>query len=207
MTLKLNFSLTLPIKVKQRALDWSQEIARNHETFFVLTFEVNHPHITVYAAEFLEETLPLVLEAAGRAVAACQPLVCEVQQVETHAGYIGVELVRSAPIERFHRAIVEALSPLRIPQSYTAGQEYYGMPFTPLQIDYLNRYGYADSLELYEPHFTLTRLIKKEDAEKVVRAIDWDIKSFTVYSCGLYLMGESHGTCQKLLQEYSFKHK
>lgn len=196
MPKKLNLSLNLPDEVRAKDIALSHELARQYDAHFVLGENENYPHITVYAVEFPDDAVQHVLNAAQRIAAETDPIACAVKRVETHQRYIGVEVVRSPAVLRFHEQVVKTLSPLRV-QQHGSGIDY-GMSFTKEQIANMKEYGYPDAMQLYNPHFTITRLKDELQTEKAIQQIRWDIPEFVVRSIGIYTMGD-HGTCKELL--------
>jgi 2'-5' RNA ligase len=197
--MKLNIALALPDKVRARDIALSRELARQYEAYFVLGENENYPHITVYAVEFPDDAQEFVLETTRQVAEQFQPILCVVTRVETHQGYVGVELEKSPALVQLHEEIVKALAPLRI-QKDASGAEY-AMSFTPEQQENLKEYGYADAMQLYNPHFTITRLKSDQEAAKAVQTITWDISEFIAASLAVFTSGE-HGTCKELIQEF-----
>lgn len=198
MATKLNFSMNLPEEVKARGIALSRQLAEQYDAHFVLGEDTNYPHITVYAVEFSDGAVQQVLNAAKHIAANVQRIPCTVKRVETHQGYIGVEVIKSPSIMCIHERVVEVLAPLR-EQEHGGGADY-GMTFTAEQIANMERYGYADAMQLYNPHFTIIRLKEVGQTGKAAQSVQWDIPEFTVRSVGVYKMGD-HGTCKELLGE------
>lgn len=199
--MKLNIALSLPNDVRAADIALSENLAKHHETYFMLGEKENYPHITVYAVEFPDNAVEEVLDAVRKIAAQFQPIPCTVKQVEAHQGYVGVEIEKSPALAHLHEEIVAPLAPLRAPTADSSAD--YAMSFTPEQRDNIQRYGYADAMQLYNPHFTITRLKDEKEAGEVAKGITWDIPEFTVDSLGVYTMGD-HGTCNELLQEFAF---
>ncbi len=196
--MKLNLALTIPQAVSVKAVELSKQLSEKYDAYFVLG-EDNYPHITVYAVNFPDVALKSVLDAAARIAATSQALQCTYKQVKTHQGYIGVAVVRSEEMMRFHGRVISALAPLRSDQH--AGGKEYAMSFTEEQMAYIQLYGYADAMQLYNPHFTLTRLMSEQQANQAVAEIKWDIPEFVVRSFGIYITG-NHGTCIEQIKEF-----
>lgn len=115
-----------------------------------------------------------------------------------------MEIERSEAIHNLHKKLTEALSPMRVQQDSLSGggEQGYAMTFTSRQREYDSLYGYADAMELYNPHFTLSRFKDEQKALTAAREITWDIPEFTMRSFGVFTMGE-HGTCTERLLDYS----
>jgi 2'-5' RNA ligase len=196
--MKINLALNLPQDIQARALELSRQLARQSEAYFVLG-EENHLHVTLYAVEFPDSMTQEVFDVTQQIACDTEPLLCTVKGVETHQGYIGVELDTSAAIRSLHQRVVYALAPLRAQAGESSTD--YNMMFTPEQIANIERYGYADALQLYNPHFTLVRLKNEGQAKKIIPDLRWDISTFIVRSIGVYTMGD-HGTCKELLADF-----
>ena len=119
--------------------------------------------------------------------------------MEAHQGYVGVEIEKSPLLVQLHEEILKVLAPLRALQQDNSAD--YGMSFNAEQIKNLKKYGYADAMELYSPHFTITRLKDEQQAEEAARSIQWDIPEFIVTSLGVFVSGD-HGTCKALIREF-----
>jgi 2'-5' RNA ligase len=198
--MRLNFALILPDEVRAQCIVLSQDLAKQYETYFVLEDRQNHPHITVYAAEFPDTALNNVFNAAQLiTTTVTNPLFCKVKQAKAHQGYLGIEIYRSTFLVDVHRRALERLAPLR--SQHVTGEADYSMTFNRAQMVNLKQYGFADTLDLYYPHFTLTRLKDKERAKKLTAEVDerWGIKQFSVSSIGIYTM-DGHGMCQELVK-------
>lgn len=199
MIVKLNFALNLPDQVRAWSIALSQEMSRRYDSHFVLGKNENHPHITVCTIDFHNGHMQRVLDAVEQLAAETNPLTCTVQRIETHQGYIGVEVIKSSTLMHFHEQAVKLMAPLRAQQH--GDEANYGMTFTDEQIANMEQYGYPDAMQLYNPHFTITRLTDEPQAEKLVPSIQVCVSEFTVRSIGIYTMGD-HGTCKKLFGEF-----
>lgn len=195
--MKLNFAMMLPAGVERKAVVWSRTLAEWHDTYFTLGPSV-HSHVTVFWGEYSDSNIRLLQDRIHRVVRRQRPIACTVTRVESHQGYVGVEIERTGQIQRLHMAAVRELSSLRIPKEDDPALN---MVLSPAQLENLQRYGYPDAMELYNPHMTLTRCKDESQGEEAAEDVQWSTNEFRVTSFGLYESGE-HGTCTRLLQEF-----
>jgi hypothetical protein len=204
--MKLNVSLELPWELSERAIATSQQL-QDCDTYFVLERTQNFPHITLFAATFDASVKDDVCVVIRGICAAFRPVLCTVVAPEHHQGYLGYDLKMTEPLYSLHRELVGVLGPLA-DRKVCDGREY-KMDLTEQQRANMERFGYPDALELYRPHFTLTRFKHPEEAEgfahfSTVTELVRLFPAFIALYCGVFTSGE-HGVCVKRLASFKFE--
>jgi 2'-5' RNA ligase len=202
MRKQLTVALQLPPAIRDHALEQSKRVAAEHPVHFTLNNVSVFPHVTLYAAAFLEIYQAEVVQELTDLTVGQDPLVCRMSNVATHEGYLEINLAPSFTLSAVHGRIVERLSPLRT--FLREPPSAYRMSFSDEQLLNIHDYGYADAFELFRPHVTLTRLIDPRVGMDVAKTIRWEMPTFTANALVLYEMGE-HGTCTSLIQEFPFR--
>ena len=191
--MKINFSAVLSREDANSAIGFSRNLTAQYPSCFVLAEETNIPHITLYAADFPEEHMLRLRDLRAELLREEDySFNCKIKQVETHQRYIGVEIERTEKLMSFHKRIVEMFSPLRSKKE--TGESDYGMQFTDQQKEYEEQYGHPDVLDLWNPHFTLTRLQSEHDAQKALNTLRWSRPEIKIHAIFPFFMGEN-GTC------------
>jgi 2'-5' RNA ligase len=187
------------------AIKLSKEISQKYEVFFVLDGINFYPHITIYSPEYPEDNLDKVLNAVEETTKDIEKIKFVFKKIKPHQGFIVIYFELSLEIKKIHEEIVLKLSPLRegrIRDKYKADD--FKMTFSPKEQKYIAKYGYANAMELYDPHSTTIRLKDELLAEKVAENLEWDIPEFIIDKIGIYRTG-GHGTCIELVKEFSLK--
>lgn len=203
---RLNIVLKPPEAVTNKAIALSREVGKDNEVFFVLDGVQFYPHITVYSPKYPESNIDKVLNAVEEIANNTTSFKFWFQKVSSEQGSIVIEFNYSPAIKSFHEITVQKLNPLReghIRKKYQEGSDYH-MSFSLEQKENIKKYGYPDSMSLYSPHLTITRLKEESLAGAVLKSINWDITQFTVDKIAVYKMGE-HGTCKELVKEFNLK--
>lgn len=201
---RLNTAFTPPKEVSEKAIELSRAISNKVESYFVLDGIQFHPHITIYPPEYPEENIVKVLETVERITKSIKPIKFKYAGLDANQGYIGVNFKPSPDIQETHELIVSGLNALRegrIREKYNDSQ----MEFTSSQLENVKRYGHPDTMDLYNPHLTITRLKDENEAEEILSTIKWNIPRFIIDKIGVYKTGE-HGTCRELLKEFTLKY-
>ena len=203
--IRLNTAFKLPGDMAKAAIKLSKEISQKYEVFFVLDGINFYPHITIYSPEYPEDNLDKVLNAVEETTKDIEKIKFVFKKIKPHQGFIVIYFELSLEIKKIHEEIVLKLSPLRegrIRDKYKVDD--FKMTFSPKEQEYIAKYGYANAMELYDPHLTTIRLKDELLAEKVAENLEWDIPEFIIDEIGIYRTG-GHGTCRKLVREFSLK--
>ncbi len=197
----VHVSLTLPLHQQEVAFRTSRFFSRIYSTEFVLGSDSLCPHIPLCTMAFPFQALSLVQEAVigllrGRKRIQCTPLVATARE-----RYVGMQIQLTDEIRILHATLLSVLAPLRANEG---GEQCNSL--TPRQMEYMQRYGYPYAFELYDPHFTLTRLKRQDDTEKAVSHVHWPMEAFPSSSVGIYIAAD-HGVCAEKIMEFPFMTK
>lgn len=198
---RLNIAFIPPDDVASEVVKLSGNIGKKEESYFCVDNLNFYSHITIYSPEYPVYNLEKVLDAVAELSKKLVPIKFIFKSIKTGQGFIGVEFDYSEEIKNIHESIVEKLNPLReghIREKYSAS---YQMEFSEEKKNNIQKYGYPNSMSLYHPHMSISRLKNAKVAEKIAREIAWSIKEFTVDKIGAYKMG-NHGTCVELIKEF-----
>ncbi len=203
--IRLNTAFKPPEDIAKKAIDFSKKLGEEHEAFFVLDGIDFHPHITIYSPEYPEHNLDKVLKDVKEIASNTEKIKFIFQRIKPHQGFIGIHFELSPEIKDIHERIVGKLNPLReehIRDKYKTDD--FKMIFSQEQQECVAKYGYADAMELYDPHTTIIRLKDELLTETVAESLKWDISEFIVDKIVIYTMGK-YGTCKELVKEFSLK--
>ncbi len=206
--LRLNVVFKPPKEIFDKAIFLSQEIGKNNEVFFILDGIQFHPHMTIYSPEYPESNLNKILEIVEEIRKNTSPVNFQFKKVSGGQGFISVEFNHSSRISSLHKEIVKKLNALReghIRSKYQEGSDYH-MIFSSEQKENIKKYGYPDSMNLYFPHLTITRLKDESLVEEESKKVKWDVHQFIANKLAVYKMGD-HGTCKELIKEFNLKSK
>jgi len=201
--IRLNTAFKPSEDIAKKTMDFSKKLGEEHEAFFVLDGVNFHPHLTIYSPEYPEHNLKEVLKTVEEIAKKTNRIKFVFRKIKPHQGFIGIHFEPSSEIKNMHKEIVLKLSPLRegrIRDKYKVDD--FKMTFSPKEQEYIAKYGYANAMELYDPHFTTIRLKNELLAEKVAENLEWDIPEFIIDKIGIYRTG-GHGTCIELVKEFS----
>ncbi len=162
-----------------------------------------HPHVTLYSPEYPAKNQEKVIDAVKEVSKNVPCFLASPLTLESHEGYIGIELKLSDEIRRFHETLVRKLNPLR--EGHIREQwklELEGNRFSGEEKENVKKYGSPTVLTLYRPHLTILRL-KDEDATlREIANLRLEMNPFPIDTIGVYTMGD-HGTCRELVQEFA----
>lgn len=199
--IRINAALKPPVDIAQKIITLSQDIAKEHKSYFVLDNKNYFPHFTVYSPEYpinRAQEIPARLKEIAKNQISFR---MNFKEIGTNQGYIGLHFELTPEIKGFHVAIVEALNPLReghLRDKYKAND--YKMELSQEKLDNIDKYGYPSAMNLYHPHMTIIRLPDAKVAESLAQKIKWD-ENFIVDTLALYKMSD-HGTCVEQIEEF-----
>jgi hypothetical protein len=204
--IRLNIALISPININQQAIKISRDIGSRFATSFILDNEIYHPHLTVYSPEFPSKNVDKIFAAIQFVIEKHQPLTCQPIKINSHYGFIDVEIELSKQIRDFHEEIVKTLNPLR--ENYLKDKysqlDNNNHSYSPELVKNIKEYGHPRVLKTYRPHLTLTHLPDEQQALKVAKSLDWDMYPFIIGQVGVFTMG-TLGTCRELLKKFGLK--
>ncbi len=198
---RLNTAFIPPKEVGEKVIELSKAIGNLADTYFVLDGIQLYPHITIYPPEYPEENIPRVLETVEKLSGSLSLIKFRFKNLDSGQRYLGLAFEYSDAIQQTHEKIVNTLNPLRQGHVRDKYAEYH-MEFSPDQLQNIEKYGYPDAMNLYNPHLTITRLKDENKTEEIISTINWDIPEFVVDKIGVYKSGE-HGTCRELIREFN----
>lgn len=200
----LNIAILPSDEIIAQAIAMSERIAKEVGSMFVLNPNTLIPHITVYQAQYPSRNIDKVKNIV-RDLSLEQTLFEIKLDVITvsHETFLFWNCEKSLILQSLQGKAVELANPLReglIPSSFvdieglSEGDRYDVKHFGALLIG-----------PRYEPHITITRLKRKEDAEKAIKILDTSKKlSFKPKALILGYLGE-HGTVTGIAENFRFK--
>ena len=203
--LRLNIALKPPQNVANKIIELSKQLGKDYNSVFILDGKNFYPHITVYSPEYPEDNINKVLEGVGEISKKFSEVALNYKEMKAGQGFIGVSFELTPEIKKLHESVVEKFNLLRdghIRKKYEASD--YKMRMSEEKKQNIAKYGYPSSMSLYSPHLTIIRLEDEQEAERVVRDLEWNTKQFVVDTIAVYKMGEN-GTCIEPVKEVSLR--
>jgi 2'-5' RNA ligase len=198
---RINIAFKPPVEIAEQVAKLSEEISKKEDVYFVIDSQNFYSHITIYSPEYPKHNESKILEAIEELVKKFSPVKFVPKGIETSQGYIGVKAEYLDEIRKIHESIVEELNPMREGHLREKYINAYNMKFSEEKIQNIQKYGYADSMNFYNPHMTITRLKDESAAEKAAKEINIPFGEFVIDKIGAYRMGEN-GTCIELIKEF-----
>jgi hypothetical protein len=117
-----------------------------------------------------------------------------------YKGYVDVSFARNKEVDSLQEQVVTAFNGLRADTSEKNKQKM--ISAAGLQLEYLQKYGYASIGELFRPHLTFTKFPREIEPDLTLLTSP---KKFTgeFTRLGLFEVGP-HGTCIREIAEFSF---
>lgn len=200
----LNIAILPSDEVIAQAIEMSEKIAKEVGSMFILNSDTLIPHTTVYQAQYPSKNVDK-LKSITKTLSLGQELFKINLDAITvsHETFLFWNCEKSLILQSLQGKAVELANPLReglIPSSLvdiedlSEGDRYDVKHFGALLIG-----------PRYEPHITITRLKRKEDAEKAIKILDTSKKlSFKPKALILGYLGE-HGTVTGIAENFRFK--
>lgn len=202
---RVNIAVKPSEVVAKQAIEISQKLSDKSKAYFVLNGQNYFPHLTVYSPEFPKNKLDGVLGTIESICAITKSFESPFLDIQSHDGYIDVEVELNDSFRNLHNIIVEKLNPLReghLREKYTVEENL--IDLSESQRQNINEYGYPDVMESFRPHLTLIRFEDPGEALSLVKNIKWNTEKLTVGNIATFTMS-SHGTCSGLIKEFSLK--
>jgi len=201
---RLDIAFRLPENVAKTAMKLSKEITEKDDVYFVLDDVAYFSHITIFMGEFPEKNLEKIVQAVGELARKIPSAEMMFTGNKSHLGWLGPCFYYSDNIRKIHETIIEKINPLRegrVREKHKTSEYLEKLSFQ--QCENVEKYGYPNLMDIYEPHLTLTKLKNETAAQKVADEITtkWDINKFKTDTIGIFVLGE-HGTCRKLIREF-----
>ncbi len=203
-TTTLNIAILPSDEIVNQSIVMSKKIAKELGSKFILNLNTSIPHITIYQAQYPSKNIDN-LKLIARNLSLVQGLfeiTLDAISV-SHGTFLFWNCNKTLILQNLQKKAVELANPLReglIPTSLadvadlSEGDKYDVKHFGALLIG-----------TRYEPHITITRLNKEEDAEKAIKVLSGS-KSISFKPKGLILgyLGE-HGTVTGIVESFSFR--
>ena len=200
----LNIAILPSDDVASQAIEMSKKIASEIGSRFVLNLNSLIPHITMYQAQYPSKNMDKLKDVAKGLSMDQESFEIKFEGITvSHETFLFWKCEKSPVLQNFQNKAVELANPLRegcVPDSLkdvtglSEGDKYDVEHFGALLIG-----------PRYEPHITVTRLCRKNDAEKAIKILS-DTKELSFRPKGLILgyLGE-HGTVTEIIENYRFK--
>lgn len=203
-TIALNIAILPSDEVIAQVIGMSKKIADEVGSRFILNLHTLIPHITIYQAQYPGKSVDKL-----KSIAKILSLEQELFEIKldvitvSHGTFLFWNCQKSVILQNLQEKAVELANPLReglIPTSLvdvtglSEGDKYDVKHFGALLIG-----------PRYEPHMTITRLNKEEDAEKAIKILSGSKKlSFKPKELILGYLG-GHGTVTGIVENFRFR--
>lgn len=204
-TATLNIAILPSDEVAAQAIAMSRKIAEEVGSRFILNSDNLIPHITVYQAQYPDKNISKVKEITRNLSLEQELFEMKLNVITVVYGtFLFWNCEKSLILQNLQKKAVKLANPLReglIPTSLadvrnlSEGDRYDVKTFGALLIG-----------PRYEPHITITRLKRKEDAEKAIRILGSSKKNLSFKPKALILgyLGQ-HGTVTGIAESFRFK--
>lgn len=199
----LNIAIIPSDEVTARAIDMSKAIASELETEFVLNSNKFIPHITVYQAQYPNKNID-ILKKLVQDLSLQKSFEINLEPIDiSYETFIFWRCEKTDVLKELQAKAIEVANPLReglIPEQIarvtglSEGDMYDAKTFGALLIG-----------PRYDPHITITRLQRKEDARRAIRVLGNSQKlSFKPRALILGYLGQ-HGVVSGVVESFRFK--
>ncbi|HSX08356.1 MAG TPA: hypothetical protein VLG11_05675 [Candidatus Saccharimonadales bacterium] len=185
-------------ELAESAIALSEQIGRQHNTFFQLAKNGPFAHASLYMTQLSVASLDEAREILARIAATTPALDLFAKGYHQSRGYIDVSYERINALDQLQLAVVEAINPLR--DGMPHGEQKHLEDATGSLRDTLQKYGYRGIGEFFRPHLTLARLTDHAPIDVS------DLPEPTGFSgaftkLGLFEIGR-HGACVRKIAEF-----
>lgn len=183
------------------AIAESEALVRRGGAMFVLNRTSERPHVTLYYCVLPAGSVHRVVRALNRVAAVHHAFALRARAAYVEDRWVGVRYERTRAIVALHRAVVDAVNPIRAGALRERDRE--RLPTaSPRVRARIERYGSRSVGVAFEPHLTFTRFA--EAGCTVVPVHPLDVFSFRAEAIGLFTCGR-HGTVVRLLRALSLQ--
>lgn len=200
----LNIAILPSEEASTQAIAMSRKIADELGSRFVLGLKTLAPHITVYQGEYPDKNIDRLKNIVSKLASEQEVFEIKLDSIKvSHGTFVFWNCEKTNILKKIHRRAVELANPLReglIPSQLadrtglTPGDRYDIKTFGALLIG-----------PRYDPHITIARLNKEEDAKKVISILGRAKKpSFKPKGLILGYLGED-GTVTGIAEYYNFR--
>ena len=202
-TTNLNIAILLPDEIVNQSIIMSKKIAKEVGSRFILNSDALIPHITVYQAQYPNKNVN-ILKKLVQDLSSRKTFEINLDSVTiSHETFLFWKCEKIEILKELQARAIEVANPLReglVPAQLAKvtglneGDRYDAKTFGELLIG-----------PRYEPHITIARLKRKEDADKAIRILGSSRKvSFKPKALILGHLGE-HGTVTEIVKSFRFK--
>ena len=202
-TATLNIAILPSDEVIAQAIAMSERIAKEVGSEFTLDQNRFLPHITVYQAQYPNKNVKMIKKLV-QDLSSRESFEINLDAVMiSHETFLFWKCEKIDILRELQTKAIEIANPLReglVPAQFASvtglseGDKYDVKTFGSLLIG-----------PRYEPHITITRLKRKEDAERAIGVLGTSRKlSFKPKALILSYLGE-HGTVTEIVEQYKFK--
>lgn len=181
----------------------SSEIYKKYNTKFVVDGKQYIPHLTLYLFSAPIQNQKKMIERLMKIAGNFKPPVLKVKGlILSFDGWLMIEIKNKSKLRRYHKVVVKNINSLRegvLRIKYRKAKEILTLPKEERII--LKKYGDRHSMNLYNPHISITQF---EDMEKAKKAFDeyktyFQNKRVKIKSLGLVRDYTGTGAVGKLL--------
>lgn len=203
-TKTLNIAILPSDEIVSQAIAMSKKIADEVGSRFILNLNTLIPHVTIYQAQYPSENIDKVKNIVRDLSLKQELFEIKFEGITvSHGTFLFWKCERSSILQKLQKKAVELANPLRkglVPDSLadvrglSEGDKYDVKHFGTLLIG-----------PRYEPHITITRLNKEEDAKKAIKVLSGSKNiSFKPKSLILGYLGD-HGAVTGIVKNFRFK--
>lgn len=183
MPVDLGIALMPDDEVKGLTVDLHQALRREHRTSYLLGVQC-HPHLSLYQSTFANyQTLEQAMQQLTDKERKVKEATIKLKTVTMFpSGYVTLQCDNSTGLQRLHRDVLSLASRVRLTDVPTIWERN-NVLFPPEKRENIETYGYPDALDLYDPRFTIGRVIDEgADRVKIVSELGEIAKPFLDYS-------------------------
>lgn len=196
----LNIVLLPDEETSRLAIEMSNNITGEVETYFTLDPKKRRPHITLYQSPFPNRNISKLADVVKAIAEKTEPVKMSLHKVTVEFGTFAFWTADNSPeLANLHKAIVTQTNPLReghIPAHLAS------VPLEPADAEDVKNYGLPMVLERYWPHLTLTRIKNPKDAGKAMEILGAErFATFQAKGISICNLG-NHGTVNNTVIEF-----
>lgn len=190
--------------VRDYAITLSHKIAKKHKTSFILDGKNFYPHVTLYQAAYPEKNLGHVEKRVAAIAQSEKKFLLEVKGCSGLLGFVFLDVLLTAPLQKLHTAVVSSLNELREGVLMDSVKSLLVSEDIPEKMkDSIRSYGSPLAMDAYLAHITLCHLQNSEEREVVCASLGKVETSFAVDALHVTNIGIA-GTVNKFFASYKF---
>jgi 2'-5' RNA ligase len=199
----LNIAILPSTEVAAQAIEMSKKILTEMGSRYLLGFKTLIPHITVYQAQYPNKNIAKLKNIIEKFVLDLPSFRINLDAITvSHGTFLFWNCEKNKVIQDIHEKVVALANPLR--EGIVLSQLADRTNLTPEDKSDIEKFGALLIGPRYEPHITITRLNRENDAEKAIKLLS-DTKNilFKPKSIILGYLGD-HGTVTEIIEEFPF---